>query len=115
MSGQISDNVHNVRLHTPRTVRTDSAIKATAATNVRTFAERERNVRTPEDPWWPLDANDPWGTPCGNIDCHHPMREHILDWDLDPPIDCRHEDCVCPGFELLNEHGAHSHHRRPPL
>jgi hypothetical protein len=30
--------------------------------------------------------------------CGHRMREHILDWDLDPEIDCRVEGCTCPEF-----------------
>jgi hypothetical protein len=44
----------------------------------------------------PIDSADPGGTPCA---CGHQMREHILDWDLDPEIDCRAEGCTCPEFD----------------
>ena len=49
-------------------------------TNLRRMAGQEQN---------------PWSSPCT---CTHQMREHILDWDLDPEIDCRAEGCTCPEF-----------------
>lgn len=43
----------------------------------------------------PAESDDPWDTPCV---CGHPMREHILDWDLDPEVDCRTDWCDCPEY-----------------
>jgi hypothetical protein len=41
------------------------------------------------------DEIDLWLTLCT---CGHFMNEHVLDWDLDPDVDCRHEGCQCPEF-----------------
>jgi hypothetical protein len=38
---------------------------------------------------------DLWSTLCS---CGHTMRCHVLDWDLDPEIDCTVDGCKCPEF-----------------
>jgi hypothetical protein len=49
-----------------------------------------------EDRW------NPWDRLCV---CGHPMHRHILDWDLDPEVDCRQPGCRCPEFELRKTPG----------